>query len=110
MRFYFIHKSFNNLSSACSFLKINHSKYNLEWSATEPDILIASERIYNYKPCFDEFIRLRKKAKIVVLFLAEAIEPDFNIADYAIGYPIADYNGRYVRLPAPYTLFDSLIP
>ena len=110
MRFYFIHKSFNNLSSAYSLLKINRSKYNLEWSPTEPDILIASERIYNYKPCFDEFIRLQKKAKIVVLFLAEAIEPDLNIADYAIGYPIVDYNGRYVRLPAPYTLFDSLIP
>lgn len=110
MKFYFIHKSFNNLSSACGLLKINRAKYNLEWSPSEPDILIASERIYNYKPCFDEFLKLRDKAKIVVLFLAEAIEPDLNIADYAIGYPIIDYRERYVRLPVPYTLFDSLIP
>ena len=110
MKFYFIHKSFKNLNSACGLLKINRSKYNLEWSTTEPEILIASERIYNYKPCFDEFIRLQNKARIVVLFLAEAIEPDLNIADYAIGYPIVEYKGRYVRLPVPYTLFDSLIP
>ena len=51
MKFYFIHKSFNSLSSAYELLKINRSKYNLEQSPTEPDILIASERIYNYKPC-----------------------------------------------------------
>ena len=109
MKFYFIHKFFNNLNSACGLLKINRSKYNLEWSPTSPDILIASERIYNYKPCFDEFILLSKTAKIIVLFVAEAIEPDFNIADYVIGYPILDYRERYVRLPIPTTLFSSMV-
>ena len=52
---------------------------------------------------------MQNKAKIVVLFLGEAIEPDFNIADYAIGYPVIDYNERYVRLPVPYTFFNQLI-
>lgn len=109
MKFYFIHKFFNNLNFACGLLKINCSKYNLEWPPTSPDILIASEHIYNYKPCFDEFIRLSKTAKIIVLFVAEAIEPDFNIADYVISYPILDYGERYVRLPIPTTLFSGMM-
>ncbi len=59
------------------------------------------------KKCFDEFIKLKDKVNIIVLFLGEAIEPDFNIADYAIGFSLLDYRGRYVHLPNPLTYFKN---
>ena len=59
------------------------------------------------RKCYDEFLKLKNKASLVVLFLGEAIEPDFNIADYAIGFSLLDYRGRYVHLPNPLTYFKN---
>lgn len=109
MRIYFIHdlNSFNTLDGMCRLLKINKLQYNLVWDNQNPEILIVSERIYMNEKCFNEFLRLKEKCKIIVLFLGEAIEPDFNIADYCVGFSLLQYKDRYVHLPSAFTFFKN---
>lgn len=46
---------------------------------------------------------------IRIQFSGEDSWPDLNLYDYAMGYPLLDYEGRYLRLPL-YAMRDSWAP
>lgn len=75
-----------------------------------PDILFASEWIYYKNECFREFQRLWYKAKIRVFYSGEALEPDMNLFDYAIGFSNKMQMGdRFVRILSPLDMFNGFI-
>lgn len=60
------------------------SEYELIWDCKEPDYLLATEHIYYYPKCMNEFKKLYSKTKITIFWAGECIFPDMNMFDYAI--------------------------
>lgn len=59
-----------------------------------PEVLFVKETGASIR----EFLRVRKAGQIHFFFAGEAVVPDFNIFDYAIGFDHLEFQGRYVRL------------
>lgn len=80
------------------------------WDSVNPDILFASEWVYNKKSAFKKFRKLWNKAKVKVMYAAEAIEPDFNLFDYFIGFSNKCQMGdRFIRILSPLDMFSGFI-
>ena len=107
----FIHRAVHDLES---FLRIARLDENLSgslvWDEEKPDILIASEWIYYQSDCFRKFKKLYRRSGIKVAYLGEALEPDFNIFDYCIGFNNRlGLNDGFIRLPSPYDKFSDFV-
>ena len=88
IKVYFVHEFIHDLDGFVNYLRISDEfKSQLVRDADNPDFLFASEWIYFKKHAFKEFKRLWGKAKVRVMYAGEAIEPDFNLFDYVIGFP-----------------------
>lgn len=75
--------------------KILKKKYNVIFDKENPDFVICS--------CFGEdFLNY---SCVRVMYLGEAITPDFNFYDYGIGFDYIDFGKRYIRYP--YWLLDD---
>lgn len=111
IKVYFIHKSIRDFVGFVEYLRISDEiKSQLIWDTENPDILVASEWIYYKKRYFLEFKKLWGKAKIRVLHAGEAIEPDFNLFDYVIGFSNKCQMGdRFVRILSPLDMFSGFI-
>lgn len=70
------------------FLKILNKRYKVVFSDT-PDYLFFS--VYGSSYLDYDCIR--------IFYTAEQISPDFDIADYAIGFDYMDFEDRYMRYP-----------
>ena len=93
-----------------SYLGVEGPVDGLEWDASAPEILIATEFIYYRKPLFEQFCRLYPDARIKAICLQEALEPDFNIFDYAFGFSDAhEGDPRFCRLPGPLDMFGGFL-
>jgi len=109
MKVYFLHPHIHDLQSMGKYLKITLPS-NVVWDSEAPEILFVSEWIYYKSSYYKEFKRLWSKAKLRVFFAGEAIEPDFNLFDYAVGFDShLDFDGRFIRLPSPIHFFTRFI-
>lgn len=111
IKVYFIHPSCSNIDDFASYICISEDlKKNLIWDSVNPDILFASEWVYNKKTAFKKFRKLWNKAKVKVMYAAEAIEPDFNLFDYFIGFSNKCQMGdRFIRILSPLDMFSGFI-
>lgn len=112
MKIYFIHPRVKSLKDLERHLNIERESLSvdLEWNDNSPDVLIASEWIYYRNSYFKEFKKLYKKATVKVFYAGEAVEPDFNLFDYAIGFDDRlQFVDRFVRHPSPIVFFSKFL-
>lgn len=111
IKVYFIHEFIHDLDGFANYLHISEDlKNKLIWDSNNPEILFASEWIYYKKHSFIEFKKLWSKSKVKVMYAGEAIEPDFNLFDYYIGFSNKCQMGdRFVRIMSPLDMFSSFI-
>lgn len=101
-----LHPYAKDVDSALKYLQAEFlkEKFKFEWDPDNPDYLITTELIYNVQSEREAYKRLHNKASIVIFFTREAVTPDFNLCDYAIGFDSNLRNGdRFIQLP---TVFD----
>ena len=109
MRFYFLHPFIHSVKDAEKYMKVPVPE-DVVWDANMPELLFVSEWIYYTRCYFKEFKRLWGKAKVRVFYAGEAIEPDYNLFDYTIGFnERLNYDDRYIRLPSPLDFFSNFI-
>lgn len=105
IRIYALHPYCKDLSSAIDYLLLEKikDKYEFVWAPDSPDYLIATEHIYSDNRYYKQFLKLASIAKIRIFWAGEAIEPDFNVFDYAVGFSSSLQHGdRFAQLPSPY--------
>lgn len=110
VKFYMLHPSAHDAESALSYLQAEFlcAHFNMVWDSQNPDYLITTELIYNNKSIRNEYKRLRNQSKIVIFFTREAVSPDFNLCDYAIGFDSDLAKGdRFVQLPTVFNLYRA---
>lgn len=109
MTVYAIHPWISNVNELLKFLHVE-GKFDLTWDAESPELLFASEWIYFKKEYFEQFKSLMGIAKIRVFMAFEAMSPDWNLFDYAIGYDNHLNNGdRFIRIMSPFDFFYSFV-
>lgn len=109
LRVYCIHPTIHNVDELLAYLRVE-KRYELEWDNNLPDILFASEWIYYKKEYFDTFKRLWNLVKIKVFLAYEAISPDWNLFDYAIGFDDKLINDdRFIRIVNPFILYNKFV-
>lgn len=80
-----------------SIFKLLSTEYNVKISKNSPYVIIGSRNPYSHV--------YETKDKITIFYPGEAIFPDFNYFDYAIGFDQFSLNDRYFRfLPLANTL------
>lgn len=109
MKVYAIHPRISSVEELLRSLHIE-GEFDLTWDAESPELLFASEWIYFKKEYFELFKTLTATAKIRVFFAGEAMSPDWNLFDYAIGYDNHLQNGdRFIRHMSPYDFFNRFV-
>jgi len=111
MKICFLHRHFKDVKGFLRYARLDERlSGQLEWDETSPDILIASEWIYYRSDLFRKFRDLYPKSGVKVAYLGEAIAPDFNLFDYAIGFSDAYRdNERYIRILSPFDMFSGFL-
>lgn len=105
IKLFVIHPQCYNVSSALDYLCLNalSTEFNFVWDSKCPDYLIATEHIYKDIESRRLFNHLYGKSKIRIFHGGEAVSPDFNLFDYAVGYDADLMKGdRFSLLPPPY--------
>ena len=111
VKVYCLHPYCNDVESMIKYMCLELDGVNFEWSPKNPDYLIASERIYTNYDINKEFKKLYNSTPIVILYAKEAISPDFNLFDYAVGFDGNLMNGdRFTQLPPPFISFKRFLP
>lgn len=108
---YLIHSKINTPEALCNFLGIDINKlpFKMVVDRDEPDYLFCTFGIFSDSNDFKELKALYHKAKVVICLEGEAITPDFNIFDYAMGFDkTLEFGDRYCRIPTR-SFFSSLI-
>lgn len=102
IKIYVIHPKVTNVDSFLEYFSLQDlkDKFNFIWDSTNPDYLFATELIYGQRKSFNEFKKLYPIARIKIFWASEAITPDFNIFDYAIGWDVnLNFGDRFAMLP-----------
>ena len=110
MKIYCIHPAVSSIETLRSFLGVEVPG-DAQWDSSAPDVLIASEWIYYKRKYFREFERLYNRSGVRVAYLGEALEPDFNVFDYAVGF--SNRHGgdeRFIRLAPPLEMYWRFFP
>lgn len=113
IKFYMLHPAAKDAVSALKYLQIEslQKDFDFEWDSTNPDYLVTTELIYNVPSVRKKYRKLYKKARITIFFTREAVTPDFNLCDYAIGFDSDLQKGgdrsRYVQLPTAFDLYSA---
>ena len=98
IRVYSIHPMTTDVDSLLNYLRLPRN-LDLVWDDKAPEILFVSEWIYYKKEAFEQFRELYDIAKIKILLAFEAISPDWNLFDYAIGFDNhLHYGDRFIRI------------
>lgn len=109
MKVYSLHPFTHDVKSLLSYLRVEDIG-GLEWNSNNPDILFASEHIYLSKGYSDKFKQVYNNAKIKVIIEGEAVKPDWNLFDYAIGFDNAFQDpDRFIRWLSPLDRFSKFI-
>jgi len=113
MKICFLHPMVNDIPSFLKFtyLKGKVDPGSLEWDDAEPDVLFASEWIYYKEAFYRKFCNLYGKAWLKVAYFGEALEVDWNIFDYGIGFSdMLESFPRFIRLLSPTDMYTGFIP
>lgn len=105
-----LHPSACDTKSALKYLQAEFlaEHFNFVWDTENPEYLITSELIYNVASIRSQYKSLKDKAKIIIFFTREAVSPDFNLCDYAIGFDSDLTKGdRFVQLPTTFDLYSA---
>lgn len=109
IKVYCIHPFVTDVASLLTYLRLENT-FDLSWDEESPDILFASEWIYYKQEFFLTFKHLYDIATIKVFLAYEAISPDWNIFDYAIGFDDdLIKSDRFIRAVNPYRLYNSFV-
>lgn len=110
VKLYMLHPYVHDTASAMRYLQSEflEEHFNLIWEPSNPEYLITTELIYNNSAIRNQYKRLKDKAKVVIFFTREAVSPDFNLCDYAIGFDSDLSKGdRFVQLPTVFDLYSA---
>lgn len=101
---FFMHPKVHNLFQMKEYLHLNEKFLDsLCWEEISPDIVFVSEHIYGNPDYFKKFKQLYNQDRIFVFHGGEAVYPDLNIFDYAIGYfNCLQENDRIIPIPKTY--------
>lgn len=112
LKVYFIHYQVHDLKQMIDYLCIQNKQLTdrMVWDRTDPDYVFVSENIYRIKEQFLQFKKYKKrKDRIFIASIGEAVSADMNLFDYAISYEknfmMSD---RIVRIP-PFYVFKNLV-
>lgn len=85
---FFLHPQVQDVDDMLQYLRIRDEGELalLEWDDNNPDIVFASELIFRYPQYMNKLKSLYDDKRLFVLHGGEAVYPDLNIFDYAIGY------------------------
>lgn len=109
MKVFFIHEGISDLRSFIDYIGVE-APSGLEWAPEDPEILFVSEHIYYKSKAFDRFRKMAGTALLKVAFLGEALEPDFNIFDYVVGFSNKyEGNTRYIRILPPLDFYRGFV-
>ena len=114
-RVFFIHPAIHNAQDLIKYLRLENESYldDIIWDSENPQIVVASEMIYNDNKCFSVFKKLfQDHSRIFVFQGGEAVYPDMNIFDYAITQACDDTSSfceRIVRMPPHVFYYRSLL-
>lgn len=112
INFYMLHTTCYDVDSALKYLQLTSLKQHFEfkWSSNDPDYLITTEQIYNIPRIRKLYNKMYKRAKITIFFTREAVTPDFNLCDYAVGFDSGlFYEDRFIQLPSPFDLYPAFV-
>jgi hypothetical protein len=112
IKLYVLHPYCKDVDSTLSYLQLESLKnrYNFIWDPICPDYLITTEHIYSTPKYRKAYKRVRRKEQITVFFTREAVSPDFNLCDYAIGFDAKLNNeDRFCQLPTAFDLFPAFM-
>lgn len=110
IKFYMLHPSAYDAESALKYLQVDFLRkhFNFVWDPNNPEYLITSELIYNNISIRKKYKELKDRAEIVIFFTREAVTPDFNLCDYAIGFDSdLTKRDRFVQLPTVFDLYTA---
>lgn len=108
-----LHPSCRNVDDFIRYSKLFElkEKYDFVWDDDEVDVLIASEHIYTNRQFKEKLSYMYKRSKVKLFYGGEAVSPDFNVFDYAVGFDasFAD-NDRYTQILPPLDFFNKFLP
>lgn len=106
-----LHPSAKDVESTFKLMHLKNTfGIDFEWSSTHPDYLIVSEHIYINKHINKKFRELYPYAKVVIFYTGEAMSPDFNLFDYAVGFDGELKNGdRFSQICPPFMMFKGFL-
>lgn len=110
-RIYCLHPRCWDVSSFLEFINMKGQiDEELIWDEENPEILFATELINFQLKYYNKFCKLYPKVQIKVMFGREAVEPDFNFFDYAVGFDDnLIFGDRFIRLVPPQELWPNFI-
>ena len=103
IRFFVLHPKCYDVDSALHYLFLEDlkAKFHFIWDSSTPDYVIVSEVIYNNRHFFEKYLSLTINNPIQIMWAGEAIEPDFNIFDYATAFSSTLSNSdRFTQFPS----------
>lgn len=109
IRLYVVHNWIKNVDDFLKMFELHSlkDKFELIWDDISPDFLFATDKIYHSKGEFNKFVKYYSKSKINIFIASEAITPDFNIFDYAVGWDVDLKMGDRFALLPPATIYPS---
>lgn len=102
-----IHPQVKDVGSLLNYLHAEElsRSFQFVWDSTTPEYVIASEHIYTNRQSnkiFRRFSNDKNWKGIIIFHGGEAVSPDFNMVDYAVGYDAdLSYGDRFAQLPSP---------
>ena len=107
-----LHPACCDIGSTIRYLQIEdlQKDFDFVWDETSPDYVIASEHVFTNRRINYKFKQLSKKTNVRIFHGGEAVSPDFNIFDYAVGFDAKlDYLDRFSQLPPPDVFFEGFV-
>lgn len=110
IRIYALHPYCYDAKSTINYLMLGEIEryFNFIWDNKSPEYLITTEHIHFNSIYRKEFNKIISNSLIVVFFTREAMTPDFNLCDYAIGFDTKlSFGDRYCPLPTALELYPK---
>lgn len=105
IKVYGIHPSCKDEESflVCFHITSLQNNYEFVWDEKNPDYIFVTEMVYRDAKLKRKFNSFKNNNCIRIFYAGEAVTPDFNIFDYAIGWDADLKNGdRFGMLPSQF--------
>ncbi len=102
-RILFLHPEVKDVDSFFDYLGLEDNRFHKEnfvWDEKNPELVFISEHVYFNKRYHRKFKELFVNNRAFIFHGGEYVYPDFNLYDFAIGYPrLFSCDDRYIRFP-----------